>query len=417
MQVDTSLKDSFFESFQGLNLNLPPKESEKIDVNLQPAAGSDFLRPSGSSPLKEPVKPMPTELPGHDQELHFPINDSLLVGHSASAPTEPQGSSTVLYPTVNIFKPSLPSPKLSPVVNAPASSEGTSSNNDVEDTMLKELEAMGFKQVNLNKEVLRMNEYNMEQSVDDLCEVSDWDPILEELQEIVEASPAKRVLIDHHLNPAIEGVVTVSHPEASSTCELVFRVICQLGGFEHLNQKIAAPIYCGMMTDTGGFTYNSTRPEIYTIIGMLLTTGIDKDKIYRNVFNNYNQWAIRFRGYLMSECLTVADEYHAAYFTVSRHDMKRFHFVKGDLEGLVNEPLRIKGLKFSVSLREDDRHDNLVLVSLRSVDDFPCNEVAAEFFNGGGHLNASGGKLHCSLKEAEAVTQRAILKFSNRLKA
>ena len=240
---------------------------------------------------------------------------------------------------------------------------------------------------------------------------------LEELQEIVEASPAKRVLIDHHLNPAIEGVVTVSHPEASSTCELVFRVICQLGGFEHLNQKIAAPIYCGMMTDTGGFTYNSTRPEIYTIIGMLLTTGIDKDKIYRNVFNNYSQWAIRFRGYLMSECLTVSDEYHAAYFTVSRHDMKRFHFVKGDLEGLVNEPLRIKGLKFSVSLREDDRHDNLVLVSLRSVDDFPCNEVAAEFFNGGGHLNASGGKLHCSLKEAEAVTQRAILKFSNRLKA
>ena len=240
---------------------------------------------------------------------------------------------------------------------------------------------------------------------------------LEELQEIVEVSPAKRVLIDHHLKPAIEGVVTVSHPEASSTCELVFRVICQLGGFEHLNQKIAAPIYCGMMTDTGGFTYNSTRPEIYTIIGMLLTTGIDKDKIYRNVFNNYSQWAIRFRGYLMSECLTVSDEYHAAYFTVSRHDMKRFHFVKGDLEGLVNEPLRIKGLKFSVSLREDDRHDNLVLVSLRSVDDFPCNEVAAEFFNGGGHLNASGGKLHCSLKEAEAVTQRAILKFSNRLKA
>ena len=172
-----------------------------------------------------------------------------------------------------------------------------------------------------------------------------------------------------------------------------------------------------MMTDTGGFTYNSTRPEIYTIIGMLLTTGIDKDKIYRNVFNNYSQWAIRFRGYLMSECLTVSDEYHAAYFTVSRHDMKRFHFVKGDLEGLVNEPLRIKGLKFSVSLREDDRHDNLVLVSLRSVDDFPCNEVAAEFFNGGGHLNASGGKLHCSLKEAEAVTQRAILKFSDRLKA
>jgi DHH subfamily 1 protein len=225
------------------------------------------------------------------------------------------------------------------------------------------------------------------------------------------------VLIDHHLNPTIDGIVTVSHPEASSTCELVFRVICQLGGFEQLTQQIAAPIYCGMMTDTGGFTYNSTRPVIYTIIGMLLTTGIDKDKIYRNVFNNYSQWAIRLRGFLMSERLCVFDEYHAAYFTVSRRDMKRFHFVKGDLEGLVNEPLRIKGLKFSVSLREDDRHDNLILVSLRSVDDFPCNEVAAEFFNGGGHLNASGGKLHCSLKEAEVIMQRALLKYADRLKA
>ncbi|TQD72789.1 hypothetical protein C1H46_041708 [Malus baccata] len=233
IQVDTSLKDSFFESFQGLNLNLPPKESEKIDVNLQPAAGSDFLQPSGSSPLKEPVKPMPTEQPGHDQELHFPINDSLLVGHIASAPTEPQasstvmyptvepqgssavlyptvkpqGSSTVLYPTVDIFEPSPPSPKFSLVVNAPASSEGTSSNNAVEDTMLKELEAMGFKQVNLNKEILRLNDYNMEQSVDDLCEVSDWDPILEELQEMgfCDTEMNKKLLVKN--NGSIKRVV------------------------------------------------------------------------------------------------------------------------------------------------------------------------------------------------------------------
>ena len=239
---------------------------------------------------------------------------------------------------------------------------------------------------------------------------------LEELQEPIDIAPAKRVMIDHHLNPSIAGILLISHPEASSTCELVFRIICQLSGFEQIDQKIAAPIYCGMMTDTGGFTYNSTRPEIYTIIGMLLTTGIDKDKIYRNVYNNYSQWAIRLRGYLMSECLKVYDELHAAYFTVSRRDMKKFHFVRGDLEGLVNEPLRIKGQKLSVSIREDDRHDDLVLVSLRSVDDFPCNEMAAEFFNGGGHLNASGGKLHCSLDEAERVMQRALLKYADLLK-
>ena len=110
------------------------------------------------------------------------------------------------------------------------------------------------------------------------------------------------------------------------------------------------------------------------------------------------------------------EEYHAAYYLVSRRDMKDFNFIKGDLEGLVNEPLRIKGMRLSISLREDDRTEQLIWVSLRSVDDFPCNEMATEFFNGGGHLNASGGRLQCTLTEAEQVVHRAILKYSDRLK-
>jgi len=55
----------------------------------------------------------------------------------------------------------------------------------VEEALLKELEAMGFKQVDLNKEVLRMTDYNLEQSIDELCGVLDWDPLLEELHEMV----------------------------------------------------------------------------------------------------------------------------------------------------------------------------------------------------------------------------------------
>ena len=89
----------------------------------------------------------------------------------------------------------------------------------------------------------------------------------------------------------------------------------------------------------------------------------------------------------------VVEGCNAAYFTLTRDDLKRFHYVKGDSEGLVNMPLQIKGMKLSISLREDTERDNYVLVSLRSVDDFPCNEMAAKFFNGGGHKNASGGKL------------------------
>ena len=213
----------------------------------------------------------------------------------------------------------------------------------------------------------------------------------------------------------MDTVLTVSHPHMSSTSELVFRIIWQLGGFEEMSRKCAACIYCGMMTDTGGFTYNSTRPEIFYIVSQLLTKGIDKDKIYRNVFNNFSPWAIRLRGYLMSQKLNVFGDIHASYFTISRRDMRDFHFIKGDAEGLVNEPLKIKGMRLSVSLREDDRRDNTIWVSLRSVDDFPCNKMAADFFNGGGHLNASGGRLYCSLDEAERIVRNAFEQYKDLL--
>ena len=95
--------------------------------------------------------------------------------------------------------------------------------------------------------------------------------------------------------------------------------------------------------------------------------------------------------------------------------MRDFHFIKGDAEGLVNEPLKIKGMRLSISLREDDRRDNLIWLSLRSVDDFPCNKMAAEFFNGGGHLNASGGRLQCSLAEAERVVRLALAQYEDLL--
>lgn len=238
---------------------------------------------------------------------------------------------------------------------------------------------------------------------------------VDEMKYALEQSPAHKIMIDHHLDPSMDTVLTVSHPQMSSTSELVFRIIWQLGGFEEMSRKCAVCIYCGMMTDTGGFTYNSNQPEIFFIVSQLLTKGIDKDKIYRNVFNNFSPWAIRLRGYLMSQKLNIFNDLHAAYFTISRRDMRDFHFIKGDAEGLVNEPLKIKGMRLSISLREDDRRDNTIWVSLRSVDDFPCNLVASEFFNGGGHLNASGGRLYCTLDEAERVVRRAFAHYEDLL--
>ena len=239
---------------------------------------------------------------------------------------------------------------------------------------------------------------------------------VDEMEQSLVSSPAKRVLIDHHLKPDVPTVLTISQPEACSTCELIFRIVWQMGGFEQQTKHFAVPVYCGMMTDTGGFLYNSTRCEIYFIISQLLTKHIDKDRIYRNVYHNYSEDRIRLMGYVLYEKLVYIPKYNAAFYTLTKDELRRFHFIKGDAEGLVNIPQQIKGLKLSISLREDTDKPNIIWVSLRSVDDFPCNLMAEQFFNGGGHQNASGGRINGTMQEAIETVRKAIEAFSDRLK-
>ena len=238
----------------------------------------------------------------------------------------------------------------------------------------------------------------------------------DEMEESLKRSPAKKVLIDHHPQPDVDATLCFSQPEASSASELVFRIVWQLGLFEELGKHFAVPVYCGMMTDTGGFTFNSNDPDVFFIISQLLTKHINKDKIYRNVYHNYSEHRLRMVGFVLCNRLVVDEKRHAAYYTLTRDDLKQFHFVKGDAEGLVNMPLQIKGLKLSISLREDTERDNLVWVSLRSVDAFPCNKVAEQFFNGGGHLNASGGRVYGSIDDAVQVVKEALQTFEEELK-
>lgn len=235
------------------------------------------------------------------------------------------------------------------------------------------------------------------------------------LAPLIEASKAKKVVIDHHLAPTIKSDIMISHPEMSSTCELVFRLLWQMGYFDEMTRNEAICIYCGMMTDTGGFTYNSTNPEIYYIISQLLTKGFDKDKVYRKVYNNYSKNRVKLTGYILYNKLHFYDNLHACYYTLTADEMHRFDFHKGDAEGLVNMPLVVKGMKLSAALREDTENGH-IRISLRSVDDFPCNRMAADFFNGGGHLNASGGELDCTMDEAVKVMDEAVKAYSHMLK-
>jgi phosphoesterase RecJ-like protein len=270
------------------------------------------------------------------------------------------------------------------------------------------------------KDIIQYNRYKdfadkLINEADVLC-VLDLNVLLrlDEMKDVVEKSPARKMLVDHHLYPGDFARITISHPDISSTSELVFRLICQLGNFSDITKEGAECIYTGMMTDTGAFTYNSNNRETYFIIGELLSKGIDKDEIYRKVYNNCSEGRLRLKGYVLHEKMQLFPQFRSALITLSREEQQKFHYMKGDTEGLVNIPLTVKDICFSVFLREDTEKD-MIKISLRSEGTFPCNKVASEFFNGGGHLNASGGEFYGPMEDAVALFKQALVKYEDLL--
>ena len=236
------------------------------------------------------------------------------------------------------------------------------------------------------------------------------------LEEHVMASQAPRILIDHHLDPAYFCQLTVSRPEMCATGEVICHLLHQLGELNSISQDEAVCLYAAMMCDTGAFSFNSNRPVIFECISHLLARGIDKDQIYRNVFYTASEGRLRLQGYLLYVNMKVLHNYHTTIITLTNEERRRFNVKNGDTEGLVNIPLQILGMRLSIFINEDTEHPGTMKLSLRSVDDFPCDQMASRFFNGGGHKNASGGKLVCTMEEACETVKKAVETFSEMLK-
>jgi len=235
---------------------------------------------------------------------------------------------------------------------------------------------------------------------------------IEKVAPAVEQSKAKKVMIDHHLSPGIFCNVTMSYPQISSTSEMVFRFICRMGFFEYLNKSCAECIYTGMMTDTGSFTYNSNKAEIYFIIGELIKKGINKDKIYALVYNTVSIDRLKLQGYAIYEKMKIYPEYRTSLITLSQQELDKFNFQRGDTEGFVNIPLSSNDIVFSAFIKEDKGY---VKISLRSKGDFSCNQFAMDNFNGGGHLNASGGEYFGSFENAIKHFEKVLPKYKELL--
>lgn len=236
------------------------------------------------------------------------------------------------------------------------------------------------------------------------------------LEEHIVANSAAKIMIDHHMDPSDFCQLVVSRPEMCATAEVWCHVLAQLNETKDISHDEAVCLYTAMMCDTGAFTYASNRPVVYECIGMLLACGIDKDKIYRNVYYTASAARLRLQGYLLYVNMQLLNGYHTSVMTLTREERKRFGIKNGDTEGFVNIPLQIMGMRLSVFLTEDTEHPGIVKVSLRSVDDFPCNLMAEEFFNGGGHKNASGGRIQCTMDEAVERVKQAVNKYKKWLK-
>ena len=228
---------------------------------------------------------------------------------------------------------------------------------------------------------------------------------VDKMAETLLKSQAKKVLIDHHLDPADFVDVAISHPEMSSTCLLVFRLLCRLELFDRIDKKVAECIYTGMMTDTGNFTYNSSDPNIYIIISELLKKGVDKDAIYSKVCNTNTESRLRLNGYAISQKMKLFPEHNAALITLSQEELQMFKYEKGDTESLVNIPLSIPGINCSVFMRDDIEY---IKVSMRSKGDVAVNALCESYFNGGGHKNAAGGEFIGTMEEAENVFMKIL---------
>lgn len=212
----------------------------------------------------------------------------------------------------------------------------------------------------------------------------------------IQKTEAVRIMIDHHERPEFEADVLVSEPWRGSAGEMVYLLIEELDHLDLVDRDIATCLYVAIMTDTGNFRYGSSYAEIFNIVGNLVNKGIDKDQIYSNVYDSYSVERMKLQGYCMSEKMVVLDGMSTAYISITQEELNRFNHKVGDTEGFVNIPFSIKGILVTALFIEKRNH---VKISLRSKGSFSVDRLAAEHFNGGGHVNAAGGESELNLEE------------------
>lgn len=206
------------------------------------------------------------------------------------------------------------------------------------------------------------------------------------------------VMIDHHQQPSNYAILTWSDPSMSSTSEMVAHLIEAWFGWAGLTQAIATNLYTGIMTDTGSFKFPATTAKTHRVVAALIEAGAPHSKIHQAVYDNQSPGRMKLLGRAL-ENMVIKQEWQTAYTFLSQNDLDQCNFKKGDTEGFVNYALQLEGIKFALIFIEN-KSEQIIKISLRSIGDFSVNDFARQHFSGGGHINAAGGRYAGELSQA-----------------
>ncbi len=218
-----------------------------------------------------------------------------------------------------------------------------------------------------------------------------------------------RVMIDHHPYPTAQFDLYFSMPETSSTCELLTEVILGYWGAEAITPEVAVPLYMGLMTDTGSFSYSCSRKRTFEITGELISRGVDVPSVHSAVYNSRSLNSLMLQSYLLAHKTTFFARNTCSIMCLDLDLQREYDYQPGDAEGIANLPLTVDTVQISVLLTE--RQNGTVRVSTRSTKRYAINSLMSRYFNGGGHPQASGGTLRMPISEAKRYTRQRLEEF------
>ena len=207
--------------------------------------------------------------------------------------------------------------------------------------------------------------------------------------------------IDHHLGNPKFGTLNWIEERASSVGEMVGILSRKLG--VPMVGLLGEYVYLALISDTGDFCFNNTRPETLEMAAEILRLGLLPGPFHEQKQSTGTLSQLQMRGTVLQQASLHADG-RVTLISFSRELFERTGTGPEDTEGLVNTVLYVRGVQVAVSLREEDHG---IKFSLRSKGSTNVQAVAASF-GGGGHRNAAGGTLEMSMDEAKKVMIRAV---------